>query len=311
MNATASETVITEARKMAQAAYDTGKAELDALNSAKPAAEIQTQIEAAHSELARIPTGRSVGELEALIRRACPSGAALKGQVKTSCPRYDVELGRAWERSRLVAKMAELTKDAERAEQGHVERRDRAQAVMDRASAELARIQPARVANSDAKALTRYLGALGLEISPDRLNDLLVLLAVILVEVGGGLSLAVGMALGNGSPEHTEGTQGTHEEAQGTIRVPSGVTLPQQLPKPKAFLGVPQRFSETVEAALVRLLREHGGHLTTGQRTLGRHLGVSATHVNRVLAKLSASGIISLDVTRRGSIVRLVVAGSV
>jgi uncharacterized membrane protein len=68
--------------------------------------------------------------------------------------------------------------------------------------------------------------------------------------------------------------------------------------------------SETVEAALVRLLREHGGHLVAGQRTLGRTLGVSATHINRILAKLSAAGVISLDATRRGSVVRLVVAGT-
>src|SRR5262249_29583365 len=74
--------------------------------------------------------------------------------------------------------------------------------------------------------------------------------------------------------------------------------------------SVPQRFSETVEAALIRLLREHRGHLTAGQRTLGRTLGVSATHINRVLAKQSASGIISLNATRRGSAIRLVVAGT-
>jgi hypothetical protein len=49
---------------------------------------------------------------------------------------------------------------------------------------ELARIQPVRMANSDANALTRYLGALGLEVGPDRLNDLLVLLTAIIVEVG-------------------------------------------------------------------------------------------------------------------------------
>jgi len=55
--------------------------------------------------------------------------------------------------------------------------------AIEKASGEPARIQPARVANSDAKALTRYLGALGLEVGPDRLNDLLVLLAVIMVEV--------------------------------------------------------------------------------------------------------------------------------
>jgi hypothetical protein len=88
----------------------------------------------------------------------------------------------------------ELAKDAERAERRHAERRDRAQVAIEKASGELARIQLARVANSDAKVLTRYLGALGLEVEPDRLNDWLVLLAVIMVEVGGGLSLAIGMA---------------------------------------------------------------------------------------------------------------------
>lgn len=119
----------------------------------------------------------------------------LSGQAKTGCPKYDVELARSKERQRLTSGITDLSKDAERAEQRLAERRDRTQTTMEKASAELARIQPARIANSDAKALTRYLGALGLEIGPDRLNDLLVLLAVIMVEVGGGLSLAVGMAL--------------------------------------------------------------------------------------------------------------------
>jgi len=47
----------------------------------------------------------------------------------------------------------------------------------------------------DAKALTRYLSAVGLEVGPDRLSDLLVLLAAIMVEVGGRLSLAIEMVL--------------------------------------------------------------------------------------------------------------------
>ena len=75
---------------------------------------------------------------------------------------------------------------------------------MDKASVELAKIQPAKVANSDAKALARYFAALGADVTPDRLNDLLVLLAVLMIEAGGGLSLAVGMAL------------------SGAVRVPSG-----------------------------------------------------------------------------------------
>ena len=41
----------------------------------------------------------------------------LAGQVKINCTRYDVELARAWERSRLTAKAAELTKDAGKAEE--------------------------------------------------------------------------------------------------------------------------------------------------------------------------------------------------
>lgn len=38
--------------------------------------------------------------------------------------------------------------------------------------------------------------AIGLDFTPDRLNDLLVLLAVLMIEAGGGLSLSMGMALG-------------------------------------------------------------------------------------------------------------------
>jgi hypothetical protein len=91
--------------------------------------------------------------------------------------------------------VAELAKYSEWTLQRYAERRDRAQAGMEKASEGLAKIQPARVVNSDANALTRYLGALGLEVGPGRVNDLLVLLAVILIEVGGGLSLAIGMAL--------------------------------------------------------------------------------------------------------------------
>ena len=85
--------------------------------------------------------------------------------------------------------------DAGEAEQRVQEQRTAARAAMDKASGELARIQPGKQANSDAVALSRYLVAVGLHMTPDRLNDLLVLLAVLMIEAGGGLALAVGMAL--------------------------------------------------------------------------------------------------------------------
>jgi hypothetical protein len=63
--------------------------------------------------------------------------------VKTICTRYDAELAGAWERSRLTAKVAELTKDAGRAEERLAEHRAAARTAMEKAYAELASIQPA------------------------------------------------------------------------------------------------------------------------------------------------------------------------
>src|SRR3954454_6194159 len=67
-----------------------------------------------------------------------------------------------------------------------------------RATIDLARTGPSKVANSDAVALATYLQALGLSIDADRVNKLLVLLAALVIECGGGLALTVGMALGEG-----------------------------------------------------------------------------------------------------------------
>jgi hypothetical protein len=49
-------------------------------------------------------------------------------------------------------------------------------------------MRAAKLANSDAKSLARFIIALGFAATPERLNDLLVLLAVLMVECGGGLT---------------------------------------------------------------------------------------------------------------------------
>jgi hypothetical protein len=69
------------------------------------------------------------------------------------------------------------------AECARAQRRVELQAQMDRASAALSEA-PAHVANTDAKALQRYLGVLEIRIDADRLNDLLTLLAVLVTEWG-------------------------------------------------------------------------------------------------------------------------------
>jgi hypothetical protein len=307
--AAATETATTDARANARAAYDTAKAELDALSTAKPTAEMQTQIEAARGELTRLaPTG-SIAELEALMRRGCPTSRVLSGQVKTNCTKYDVELARAWERSRLTAKVAELTKDAGEAEERLAGQRAAARTAMDKASAELASIQPARMANSDAKALTRYLGALGLEVGPDRLNDLLVLLAVIMVEVGGGLSLAIGMAL-SGTPGSAAAVPasaasvepGQPETPPANMRAPLAsavsVLVKQQCPAISEQLS---GAAATRVSDLVAWLRHQGGQAETSMRRLASALGRSPSGVHEELRRLVASGMITAASGPRGT----------
>jgi hypothetical protein len=199
-NAAATETATTDARTKAQAVYDTAITELDSLTTAKPAADLQVLIASAQAELAKVPPARSVGEIEASLRAALRdpnrySCALINGSMGISCPMLDGEIARARQRERLTANIASLVDDTSKAEQRLQERRAAARAARDKASTELAKIRPGKVANSDAKVLARYLAAVRLDVTPERLNDLLVLLAVLMIEAGGGLSLAIGMAL--------------------------------------------------------------------------------------------------------------------
>src|SRR5262249_4286519 len=126
-----------------QAAYDAARAELDQLAAAKPGAELQTLIESARADLAKLAPNRPIAEIEALAKRGCRVGVALTGQIKTSCPKYDAELARAWERQRLTGRITELTIDIGRAEQRQIERRERVNAAMDAAAVELGQSGPA------------------------------------------------------------------------------------------------------------------------------------------------------------------------
>jgi hypothetical protein len=112
------------------------------------------------------------------------------------------------------------------------------------------------VANSDA--LSRYMLAIGLDISPDRLNDLLVLLAVLMSQTGGGLGLALGMALQR--PD-----------------TPNGRSLDTILEPPARGVSGRSRLS-------VRLRRPGcvlaSGAITTGIRAT-RHDDIAATELGR------------------------------
>ena len=135
----------------------------------------QDAYDAAKAELATLKPARPVAELEAIVARNPEAGgrcAFVNGSMRDGLPTAPAgaELARAKRRAELEAKI-------------------------EREAAKLANTGPAKQANSDARTLARYLQALGVNTTPEHLNDLLVLLAVLMIEAGGGLSLALGMAL--------------------------------------------------------------------------------------------------------------------
>jgi hypothetical protein len=218
----------------AQAKWEAAKAELDQLNAVKPGADLQSLIDAAKADMARLPATRPIAELEALMKRGCPARSALNGQAKTACPKYNSELARAWTHQRLTSRITELLNDAGRAEQRQVERKEKLKAEMDNAAADLTHTGPTKVANSDALALSVYLQGLGLAVDADRVNKLLVLLAVLCIECGGGLALAVGLALSDGRVASGGLREGFGEGASG-----AAATMVRQAPDiPGSYLPV-------------------------------------------------------------------------
>ena len=180
---------------------------------------------------------------------------------------------------------------------------------MDSASAELKATGPAKVANSDAKALQRYLAAVGVEIGADRLNDLLVLFAVLMLEAGGGLSLAIGMSLSSpaAGPPAAAANATTLQAEQ--PRTPPAPALDAAANASDTSAVQPER---TRPASVVRpsdvasWLRLQGGRAETSMRRLADALGRSPSGVHDELRRLVASGLITLNADSRGTQIALV-----
>jgi hypothetical protein len=159
----------------------------------------------------------------------------------------------------------------------------------------LASTGPAKVANSDAKALARYVAAIGFEVTPDRLNDLLVLLAVFMIEAGGGLSLAVGMAVSGPSRGFTAAPASAVSTEPGQPRTP-----PADAPDTTSV-----RPEHSLPSGLVGWLQQQGGRAETSMRRLADTLGRSRSSVHDELQRLVASGLIAAASGPRGTMLVL------
>jgi hypothetical protein len=152
----------------------------------------------------------------------------------------------------------------------------------------------------------------------DRLNDLLVLLAVLVIEAGGGLSLALGMALSesverSGQAERADGRGERSLDERRTERAnerADHVTPNGSKPNGSLSLDIPaERPERSAHERVLSALRSKDGVLFGSQGALGALFGWSKTRMNEVLHELQAAGRVRLSVSRHGTAVRLV-AGS-
>jgi hypothetical protein len=262
-------------------------------------ARAQTAYEGARNELSGLKPSRSVAELETLLAAAKPVCRIVVqlGERQTVC-------------SPPVALVAEL---------GRAKRRAELETKMEKASAELTRIAPARLANSDAVVLASYVAALGVALDPDTANRLLSLLAVLVIECGGGLALAVGLSLSE-RPEPRSSVRLFAEHARPRVSVFSGNTAhlngggvrtpPGRSANAGVFAAVRDCSRNAVRQRLVEALRERGGPIQTSIRRLALHLGTTPTTLHTVTRELLAAGVVAIDAGRQGSVFRLLVASA-
>ena len=248
-NAAAAEKAATGDRKRAQEAYDTAKA-----------------------ELAKLSTARSVGEVETLLANARPVCRVVvtTSSRETVCskpPALEAELARARQRAKREGEMAA-------------------------ASTDLKKLGSGRIANADAEVLATYATALGWKVDADHLNKLLVLLAVFVIECGGGMALAVGMALTERPTTVQVAANDSEPATLAEATGPSAPPLPAPLaPRPPAvdprlsggrpLVGLPE--------AVVAWLGANGGRAGS-VRCIANAVGRPPSSVGDAVRRLAGDG---------------------
>lgn len=143
----------------------------------------RSQYEAAEAKLKTLPTTRPVAELTTEITRLEGSRRDLDPSGNGICVGW---LPNVKAREVCVA-ISEL-----KAELGRAHERERVQRALETSIRALDRLgREKSVGNSDSIALSSLLGSAGISITPGLIDELLAALAVVLLEVGGGVLFAI------------------------------------------------------------------------------------------------------------------------
>lgn len=267
-------------RSRIEKAYDVARTELEGLAATRPVPELEAMV----VKLKATPgaNGCTKEPDGPISRKACGEAATVA-----------VELGRAQRRAELEGQMAE-------------------------ANGALGKIAPPKVVNADALALSTFAGKLGVVVTPEALNPWLALLAVALVEFGGGICFAVagvfsvapavvqianvGAATSATIPEHVE------QVATVSVgRTPDESDFIELARRAKGGTRTVPKLTVADDAAdrLLSMVAQHGTELLGSNRTFGRALGVSHTQAGRVIDELEAAGRVTVVRGKSGTVVRL------
>jgi hypothetical protein len=252
----------------------------------------------AESELQALPPARSAAEIDPMItklkttRGANGCGADVKGSAaREAC-------------SKIPALQSESARWQHRAE---IEKRITS-ADDDLASA------PSAVSEADplASAIASYARALGYNWQPDTVAPWLALIPVLFLEIGSALSLTVlRTPTGHPRPDTTGGLMAPRPNVSVTAAIASPA-LPTPPPIEKAAHGLAAALhcdggepDAKLSARVTELLHKRGGRIVTGQRSLGRVLGISKSRVNEILHEMATAGRIALETSRTGTAIAL------
>ena len=273
-------------------------------------AKADTAYKAAKAEFGTLASARSRAELDPHIRTL----KATKGA--NNCDTRDGPISR-----KVCAEADELEAEAARAD-----RRDKLAETMKDANKALETIGTGTVANSDAVALASYLTSIGVKADPEVINKLLVLLAVLVIECGGGVSFSIGMSLSTPSAAKALEVSADNDHVSATVvsartassRTPADTSaghelkpeLDQRTRCPPEASSVPQIPLDTSVqnvsgVRLLDLIRDKGGVLIGGQRSIARTLGWSKTRLHDALHDLAHAGLVKLTTGKTGTVVQL------
>jgi biotin operon repressor len=245
----------------------------------------------------RVDHAQRVGAAVALRKRTAADLAALDKPNRTSA---EVRAYVASTRQGTKAR-ADIEAELARAEsyEGVKVRLDAAQDV-------LAELGGVKVADPGASALAGYLAALGVNVDPARLTDMLVLCGVLALEVGSALGMLVCVPMGRVPNVPLEGRAQQTRFADAVVTPSVGMTTapivrPAQTSVfPSVVMGDHPLTTadQSARSKVLALVLASGGSLRAGHRDLAAQLGVSKTAVAFALRGLRDDGVLT---TRAGA----------